>query len=114
MNNMTIYEKDRILRESLVTRTVYCGLGDTSEVTSRSYKRVAVTFTAPAQGQTVNRDDIEFPVATEEWGKISKVALYDAPSAGNKIWEGSPEVTKTIGTASQYKIPKGYLIVRLG
>lgn len=113
MNNMQVYEKNRVLKESLITRKVYCGLENTEEIKTSSYKRVAVDFTEPSNGQVQNKNDIEFPIATEDWGAISKIALYDAPSGGNKVWEGAPEVVKSIGVASQYKIPRGYMILRL-
>ena len=113
MNNMQTYEKNRVLKESLITRKVYCGLENTEEIKASSYKRVAVDFTEPSNGQVQNKNDIEFPIATEDWGAISKTALYDAPSGGNKVWEGAPEVVKSIGVASQYKVPRGYLIIRI-
>lgn len=113
LNNMTVHEKNRILTETLISRTVYCGLGDPNEVTSASYKRVPITFSAPSNGQVINSKDIEFPIANEDWGSISKIAIYDSLSGGNKIWESNPEVVKTIEVASQYKIPQGYMIVRL-
>lgn len=113
MNNMQVYEKNRVLKESLITRKVYCGLENTEEIRATSYKRVAVDFTEPSNGQVQNKNDIEFPIATEDWGAISKIALYDAPTGGNKVWEGAPEVVKSIGVASQYKVPRGYLIIRI-
>lgn len=113
MNNMQTYEKNRVLKESLITRKVYCALANTEEITASSYKRVAVDFTEPSNGQVQNKNDIEFPIATEAWGDITKIALFDAPTGGNKVWEGAPEVVKSIGVASQYKVPRGYMIIRL-
>lgn len=113
LNNMTVYEKNRILKESLISRQVYAGLGDDEEIKASDYKRVAVSFSEPSGGQTLNSNDIEFPIAKSNWGNISKIALYDALTNGNKIWEGIPEVVKTIDVASQYKIPRNYLIVRI-
>lgn len=110
---MTEHEKNRILKESLITRKVYCALADQSEVTGGSYKRVEVNFQEPSGGQTQNSADIVFPIANEVWGNISKIALYDAPTGGNKVWEAAPEVVKNIGVAAQYKIPRGYMIVRI-
>lgn len=113
MNNMTDYEKNRILKESLVTRPVYCGLLTDDEISALSYKRVQVTFSNPSGGQTQNSADIEFPIANEKWGEVRKIALFDSLTHGNKIWEGSPEVVKSVDVAGQYKIPRGYMIVRL-
>ncbi|WP_435529939.1 phage tail fiber protein [Peptoniphilus olsenii] len=110
---MQVYEKNRILKESLINRKVYCALENTEELKAGSYKRVLVNFTEPSNGQVQNILDIEFPIAKEEWGAVTKISLYDAIKGGHKIWEGTPEVVKTIGVASQYKIPRGYMIVRL-
>lgn len=110
---MTDYEKNQNLKDRLITRKVYCGLGDINEVNSASYKRVPVSFTTPVNGQMQNSVDIEFPIANEMWGKISKISLWDAPTGGNKLWEANAEVVKDIGIASQYKIPRGYMIIRL-
>lgn len=113
MNNMTENEKNRVLQTSLIDRQVYVGLGDVEEVSGAAYERIPVTFDTPAGGQVQNTESVEFPIATGSWGEIRKIALYDQKSGGNKLWEGAPEVVKSIGVASQYKIPKGYLIVRL-
>lgn len=113
MNNMQVVEKNRVLKESLISRQVYCALENTKEVVAGSYKRIPVYFTEPMNGQVQNSRDIEFPIAKEDWGNITKISLYDSLTGGNKIWEGTPEVVKSIGVASQYKIPRGYMIIRL-
>lgn len=113
MDNMTVYEKNRVLKESLITRKVYCGLlSRGQEIGSGSYERMLVSFTEPSKGQVTNSGDIEFPVAKEMWGDVTDIALYDAKSGGNIVWLGQPEVVKKVSIASQYKIPKGYMIVR--
>ncbi|WP_108830886.1 phage tail fiber protein [Aedoeadaptatus coli] len=113
MNNMTEIEKNRVLQTSLIDRQIYVGLGDVEEVSGAAYERVPVKFEMPAGGQVQNAESIEFPIATGSWGDIRKIALYDQKTGGTKVWEGTPEVVKTIGVASQYKIPNGYLVVRL-
>lgn len=114
MNNMKVYEKNRVLKESFITRKVYVGLKNGGgEVTAGSYKRVLGTFTEPENGQIKNKADIEFPVAQESWGDIKEISIYDSLTGGNEVWSGTPEVVKNISEASQYKIPKGYMIVRL-
>ncbi|MGF0096019.1 phage tail fiber protein [Peptoniphilus sp. SGI.035] len=110
---MQVVEKNRVLKESLISRQVYCALENTKEVVAFSYKRIPVYFTEPMNGQVQNSMDIEFPIAKEDWGNITKISLYDSLTGGNKIWEGTPEVVKSIGVASQYKIPRGYMIIRL-
>lgn len=114
MNNMTEYEKNEVLKLRCIDRQLYCGLiSNNKEIDSASYKRVPAKFTDPVKGQIYNKEDITFPIATEVWGDITEIALYDSVSGGNCTWKGNAEVVKTIGIASQYKIPKNYLIVRL-
>lgn len=113
MNNLTEYEKNRILTESLINKKVYCALLGDNEITNSDYKRVEISFEKPKNGQTYNNKDIEFPIANSNWGDIKKIAIFDSVTSGNKMWESEPEVVKSIGEASQYKIPIGYMIVRL-
>lgn len=112
MNHMTDYLKNKVLVNNL--SNVYAGLfTDTTEISKASYKRIPVTFIAPVEGQTSNATDILFPVATEAWGDIANIGLYDAPAGGNLLFKSPVEFVKTIDVSSQYKIPKNYLIVRL-
>lgn len=110
MNHMTVYLKNKILSENL--QNVFVGLfNEEVEVATASYQRQPVTFVAPAEGQTSNNADILFPIATESWGSITHIGIFDA--GGNLLFKSPAEFIKTIDISSQYKIPKNYLIVRL-
>lgn len=113
MNHMTDYLKNKVLLDNL-SSNVFVGLfTDTAEVTTSSYKRMAVGFINPVEGQTSNSADILFPIATESWGAISNIGVFDASTGGNLLFKAPAEFVKTIDVSSQYKIPKNYLIVRL-
>lgn len=112
MNHMTNYLKNKVLTENL-TNTYVALFTDIAEVSKASYKRMPTTFIAPVEGQTSNTTDILFPIATEMWGDITNIGLYDSATGGNLLFKSPAEFVKTIDVSSQYKIPKNYLIIRL-
>lgn len=114
MNHMSTYLKNKVLTDNLRTTTVYAALfvGD-AEVNKASYARQAVAFIEPTDGQTSNNSDVLFPIATETWGAITHVGIYDRVTSGNLLFKSNAEFIKTIDVSSQYKVPKNYLIVRL-
>lgn len=110
MNHMTVYLKNKVLSENL--QGVHVGLfNEENEVATVSYKRQPATFVAPNEGQTSNNADILFPIATESWGAITHIGIFDVE--GNLLFKSPAEFIKTIDISSQYKIPKNYLIIRL-
>ena len=112
MNHMTVYLKNKILSENL--QGVYVGLfNEENEISTASYKRQSVTFTAPSEGQTSNNTDIFFPIAEENWGSITHIGIFDSVTGGNLLFKAPAEFVKTIDISSQYKIPKNYLIIRI-
>lgn len=109
---MTNYLKNKVLDDNL--QGVYIGLiSNGNEVSKKSYARQPLEFREAVEGQTANTQDALFPVALEDWGRITEVALYNAEELGEELFRSVPEVIKTIEASSQYKIPKDYLIVRL-
>ena len=68
------------------------GLTDNSsvrdEVTGNGYARVAAAnsdFTTPSAGVVKNANNIEFPVAISNWGRVTHVAIMDAATGGNVL-----------------------------
>lgn len=58
------------------------------EVTGEGYARVEAAnsaFTTPSAGEVKNANNIEFPVAISNWGRVTHVALMDASTAGNVL-----------------------------
>lgn len=112
MNHMTVYLKNKILNDNL--QGVYVALfNGSNEIDQPSYERQSVGFVTPEEGQTSNDADILFPIAAEEWGDITHIAIYDSATGGNQLFKSNAEFVKNIDVSSQYKIPKNYLIVRL-
>lgn len=111
MNHMSDYLKNKVIRENL--HDVFVGLFHDKEVMAASYKRITISFLPPIEGQTSNTADVFFPIATELWGDIVEVGIFDAKSEGNLLFKAPVEFVKTVDVSSQYKIPKNYLIIRL-
>lgn len=68
------------------------GLTDNSpvrdEVTGDGYARVKAensAFTTPSASVVKNATNIEFPVAISNWGRVTHVAIMDAPTDGNVL-----------------------------
>lgn len=72
------------------------GSGIVEPNTSYGYARVPVatgttTWSAPSQGVVYNNVDIQFPEATNSWGTIIYVAIFDALTGGNmRYFEALP------------------------
>lgn len=112
MNHMTNYLKNKVLDQEL--QGVYVGLfNEEIEVDKASYRRQSISFVPSSSGQTSNTQDVLFPIASETWGAITHIGIYDSLTGGNLLFKSPAEFVKTIDVSSQYKIPKNYLIVRL-
>lgn len=110
MNHMTNYLKNKVLTDNLQNVKVAL-FSDNAEIYGPSYQRQSVTFTSPSDGQVSNTADILFPIATESWGNITHIGIFD--NEDNLLFKSPAEVVKNIDISSQYKIPKNYLIIRL-
>lgn len=62
-----------------------------------------------------NDSDIQWDIATADWGTITYVALYDAftSGTGNLLWYGQLERSFECPTGQQFLIPAGHLRVTL-
>lgn len=82
-----------------------------TEVTGGAYVRVPITFAAPALesgNQTVkSAADIEFPVATADWGLVTHVGLRSALTGGNLLWSKAVDNPRTIQTGDKPKFLAG-------
>lgn len=91
------FAETQILNNLFRTNGVYIALYKTNptdsntgeEVTGGGYQRQSVTFSAPTQvadkGTIANSADINFPVASAEWGTIAFVGVTDATTGGNLL-----------------------------
>ncbi|MHD0313984.1 hypothetical protein [Fusobacterium ulcerans] len=83
------------------------------EVKTASYARQQIIFEVPNLGETYNKNKITFPVATENWGWITHIGLFDAETAGRLIAYSALDYTKEIRAADIYEIPDAYFIFKV-
>jgi hypothetical protein len=117
---------NRVFRNQTVTfpSTVYVALYTTNptdtnegtEVSGGSYARQAVTFGAPSGNPAViaNSANVDFPVATANWGTITGFAIHSAASGtGNMIIWGTLTTSKSISTDDQARFLTNALQIQL-
>ena len=86
---------------------------------SGSYSRQSAGLIAPINGESDNASDINFPIATANWGTITHIALVDHQT--NEDWGNDVHVlmwspldnSKTINTDDMFKINTGDLDVTI-
>lgn len=78
--------------------------GGGTEVSGGGYTRKSVTFSAASGGSTSNSADIDFGVATADWGTIVAVGLFDASTGGNLLAYGNLTQSKTVNNGDGFKI----------
>lgn len=83
-----------------------------TEVVGGSYARQSVAMAAPTNGLGSNSADVNFPVASANWGTIVAAFLADAVSAGNGLYYGTLVASKVINTNDQFKFLAGALSVQ--
>lgn len=128
MSSMTDYLENKIIdwfirgQAYTPSGTVYIGLltaapSDSAagtEVTGGSYARVAVTCsmsnfagtqgagtTAASSGSggtTSNNGAITFPAPTANWGTVTHMGIYDAPTGGNLLIYAALATSKTVNS----------------
>ena len=86
--------------------------GGGTEVSGGSYVREAVTFSVTGDTAT-NTAAVEWPVATDTWGTITHIAVYDASTSCNQIAYAALTNSKTIASGDVLRVPAGDLDITL-
>ena len=76
----------------------------TSEVAQASYNRQEVTMTDPADGVSTNANQVDWSIATSNWGNVGWIAIMDAPSSGSMLYFTELGSVKNILTGDQFII----------
>ena len=118
---LTNYEANRYI-DDRIKNNLYIGLlkddpgysGNASnEVNAVEYSRQSVVFLDPTTGKTQNNSDIEFPIATSNWGLVKYIALFDNLTGGNRISYSKLNYDREVRMADRYTIPIGYNIFEI-
>lgn len=87
-----------------------------TEVTGGGYKRMPITFAAPAlengKQTAKNAADVEFPIATADWGLVTHIGLRTAATGGNLLWSAPVPNPRTIQNGDKPKFLKDGTLVR--
>lgn len=77
-----------------------------------AYVRQAGSFTV--SGNTATTDAaVEFATATDDYGTVTHVGIWDAESSGNMLAYAALTASKTISTGDVFRIPTGDLDITL-
>ena len=91
---------------------IYLGLlTDSGEITTSgtSYKRMQITFSAATVSEITNTSDVIFPVATTDWGVVTRFGLYSAESGGNTLLLYPLPTARAVSTGSACRWRSGDL-----
>lgn len=83
------------------------------EVQTASYLRQQIIFEEPNLGETYNKNEIVFPIATENWGWVTHIGLFTAQTGGELIAYSGLDYRKEIRAADIYKIPQAFFILKV-
>jgi hypothetical protein len=88
-----------------------------TEVTGGAYARQAAAFAAPSQvaGKATiqNSADIQFPIATADWGTVTHIGIRDAAANGNLLYYGPIATARAVLTNDRLKFLAGDLKIDL-
>lgn len=121
MAGLTHTGENLVINEFFRKKNFYLGLlkadptdnANVQEIQGTSYQRQQIIFEGPQNGETYNSNDINFPVATENWGWITHVGLFDSVTGGNLVAYSALDYTKEIRAADIYKIPQAFFIFKV-
>lgn len=122
MAGLTHKGENLIINEFFRKKDFYLGLlkadptdsaSNIQEVTGGSYQRQEITFEIPNKGETYNKNEIVFPIATENWGWITHIGLFDSLTDGKLIAYSGLDYKKEIRAADIYKIPNAFFIFKV-
>lgn len=89
--------------------------GSGAEVSGGSYARTSASFATAAgtSGSIATDADVTFPTATDGWGTVTHIGIWDASSSGNLLYHTALDSSKTIDSGDIFKITSGNLTVTL-
>ena len=74
------------------------------EVEADSYNRQLITFNAPVNGVATNSAQVDFRVATGNWGTIGWIGIFDQEVDGNLLYFTELDNAKDILTGDQFRV----------
>ena len=103
--------------------TVYVGLFNDSpgavngvtEVKGGGYERMPIKLSEPIEvdafTQISNVDEIDFGIATSDWGVVVNAGIFDSKTEGNMLYFGKLHSEKNIETGDSIRFAENQLII---
>ena len=88
------------------------GSGTEVSTSGTAYARTEVAFTTSGN-TTSNTAAVEYATATDDFGTVSHVAVWDASTGGNMLAYAALTSSKTIETGDVFRVPAGDLDITL-
>jgi hypothetical protein len=95
---------------ALFTSPTDDGSGGT-ELSTGGYARAQATFTVTGS-QALNDSELAFP-SSDDWSQITHVAVYDAPTGGNRLYHGPLAKPRDPSNGDTIRFAAGQLILGL-
>lgn len=104
-------------------QNIYVGLftsntgddGSGVEVRGGSYQRVRATFSEPIKtgvsSQISNDTELDFGIATADWGVVTNVAIFDSKEGGNMLYHEALRNGKSIEMGDSLRFGVNQLII---
>jgi hypothetical protein len=86
--------------------------GSGTEVSGGGYARQAGSFSVSGNTATTTAA-IEYPTATDNYGTVTHVGIYDASTSGNLLAYAALTASKNISSGDVFRIPTGDLDITL-
>lgn len=83
------------------------------EVVASDYSRKPIVFETSTDGILTNATDVVFEIATESWGTLTSVAIYDAETDGNPLFYTDLAVPQEVLQDNQIIFKTGKLTIAL-
>ena len=89
--------------------------GGGTEVSTGGYARQSVTFAAATSpgGTTSNTGTVSFTASGADYGTVTHIGIFDAPSSGNLLWHGAMTASKTIADGDTLEFSAGNIDLTL-
>ena len=88
-------------------------LGTGDEVSGGGYTRVLVSFDIASDMSSASLGDVNFPVATGDWGEITHVGIFNASESGELYFFGALENPRSIYTGDEIRFDAGEIVVAI-
>ncbi len=96
---------------------VFCKISSDKrqEVKIKGYQRISLKgYFSLSSGKVINKEDILFDVARDDWGEVVGFGVWDSVNGGTLVWsENISGETPMITIGKQLRIPSGNLVISL-